>query len=670
MFRYWLAAIVLLCVSCSAPGTQGSAPDSNPSLATALNELDRLEQPTGVGQPVWDELTAELSRELKASAAAGIKFASAPPVDDRSRMPLTLEGTTLSWRYFCTGDYNQDGLVAVTDITPIGQRYNQAWAWDPTTAVSVIDGDQNGMITVSDITPIGQNYNRSVASYNIYGSSVLDDYPVNAGDPSGGATLLGTVAFDTALGEPTDRKHFAYDMLAVSYVYFWVRPVDGDGNEGIASEYVEGGSVGPPTFESDPQWLDVVGSPGDGMAGPVLVDDAPAMILISDDDGSRSLVYLRGTDRDGTSFSPAVTLAPVATGWPDLAVVDGNPAVAYCRDGNRDLEFRRADDAQGASWPVDPVVIDSTYHNAGMFCSMLVVDGNPAVAFTGESGGDEGILLYSRATDAQGTAWGAPIELDPGYGDGDEVLRLDFALVDGNPAVFYQYRNFNSSTAGLRFVRATDATGSAWGTPVTIDTWADDFSGDSRNLSLVDLNGIPGVSWYWESWGVSADCIAYYCQSGDSTGSVWSSPMAISPEYVEGQVLKFSSLQTFATKDGEQMAALVCDYPTDLEGIAHSSVFVTRVGAAGGVDWSTAVQMDLDLDTNTGGTSTVRGDRTASCFGSMDYISMIIAFLAFAVTTSDVGDTGSYHCYGFSAGMNGATVEGVFVHLELPESTF
>ena len=670
MPRLLFFLLLMSLTACASTGQLATATGGTADgLAAALTQLDGLEQPAGVDGADWDRLTAALREQLVERVASGDRLASTPPRDDRSRGALELDGTTLTWRYFMTGDYNQDGWVAVTDITPIGQHYNQAWSYDPTTAVSVIDGDQNGMITVSDITPIGQNYNRQVAGYNVYGSSVADDYPEAAGDSNGGATLLGSVTFDDALGGATERKYFTF-TIADAYLSYWVRPVDGDGTEGIASEAADGPS-GSIVYEADAQWLGVQGCPGDGMAGPVLVDDAPAVAIIKDNDGSNPLVFLRATDQDGEDWNTPVEVAPVATGYPDLCVVDGNPAVAYCRDGNRDLEFRRAGDAQGTTWPTDPVLIDDTYHNSGMNCALLIVDGYPAVAFTGEDGDDEGILLYVRATDAQGTAWGTPVRLDDGYSSGDEVERLDFALVDGNPAVFYLYGNLDAGTAGLRFVRATDATGAAWGTPVEIDTWTEDYSGGCRNLSLHDFNGIPGVSWYWESWGTPEDCVAYYSQAGDSVGSFWSNRIPISPLYTDGNKLLFSSVQTFENKDGEPMAALACDYPTDLDGNGHTSVFVTEVGPVGGVDWSSVVEMELELDTNPMAASSLGSGRTTSCFSSVDYLLLLIVFVLYdGLTTSDVGDSGVYHCYGFSAGMNGPTVDTVFVHLELPETTF
>lgn len=156
---------------------------------------------------------------------------------------------TLAWYYYNNGDYNQNNLVGIDDLTPLGAHWLQAATPPPfpeSGVQSVIDGDSNGLLNVGDLTPIGVNWGKSAAGgYNIYKSEALADYP---SPPTGvnGATaqLLGNVAFGAATGTAADRKHFTFDVAApVANDYYWVRPNDqagGLGNDGIASTMADG----------------------------------------------------------------------------------------------------------------------------------------------------------------------------------------------------------------------------------------------------------------------------------------------------------------------------------------------------------------------------------------------------------------------------------------------
>ena len=63
----------------------------------------------------------------------------------------------LSWDYTNPGDTNQDGMVTVNDLTPIGMHYGETVdnSWDD--PLRHIDADHNCEINLGDITPLGQN---------------------------------------------------------------------------------------------------------------------------------------------------------------------------------------------------------------------------------------------------------------------------------------------------------------------------------------------------------------------------------------------------------------------------------------------------------------------------------------------------------------------------------
>jgi len=146
--------------------------------------------------------------------------------------------------------------------------------------------------------------------------------------------------------------------------------------------------------------------------------------------------------------------------YASLAVVDDRPAIAY-RDAAY-LKYVRATDETGSSWGT-PVTVDS-FGNVGQYASLAMVDGHPAIAYY------EGIsddVRYVRADDATGSSWASPVGVDSG---GDVGRYASLAVVDGRPAIAYYD---GSPNYDLKYVRATDETGSSWGTPVTVDSGGD-----------------------------------------------------------------------------------------------------------------------------------------------------------------------------------------------------
>jgi hypothetical protein len=95
----------------------------------------------------------------------------------------------------------------------------------------------------------------------------------------------------------------------------------------------------------------------------------------------------------------------------------------------------RALDASGTSWST-PITVDSSGVFPGSYSSLMVVNGNPAIAYYELFNGD---LKYVRALDADGTSWGTPVTVD---GTGDMGRYLSLAVIDGNPAISY-YDNIN-----------------------------------------------------------------------------------------------------------------------------------------------------------------------------------------------------------------------------------
>jgi hypothetical protein len=190
---------------------------------------------------------------------ARIRFAAQPMLGTRvvSSVPDTdkaahlLEDTypaKLSWRYTNPGDYNQDGIVNITDISEIGKHFgyfdegSQGAFILKNRAEYVIDGNGDGRITINDLTAIGQNWEHSMlGGFRIYRSGDFADYPPSHTAENGpGAELVAGVGFEkTSSDDDVGRRHFTHDVAAPDiHYYYWIRPVDESGAEGTPSNAI------------------------------------------------------------------------------------------------------------------------------------------------------------------------------------------------------------------------------------------------------------------------------------------------------------------------------------------------------------------------------------------------------------------------------------------------
>ncbi len=322
----------------------------------------------------------------------------------------------------------------------------------------------------------------------------------------------------------TDDDGASVAATAVLRVYNWsVTAVDESGDTGqFTSLAVVNGKPAVSFYDAengDLRYVRAVDSAGAGWGTPVTVDAAgvtgrftslavvngnPAISYYDLDNGD--LRFVRATDADGASW--AVPLSVDITNntgqYTSLAIVNGNPAIGYYYANSGDLRFVRSSDASGTMWSA-PLDVDTT-GNTGLHASLSVVNGNPAIGYY--NGGGNADLMYVRATDASGTSWGTPLTLDS-EGTTGEYCALE--VVNGNPALSY----FDGTNLDLRYVRATDNSGTSWGTPVTVDS-----NGDvGWYTSLAVINGQPAISYF-----DLGSAILRYVRAADSDGADWPAP--------------------------------------------------------------------------------------------------------------------------------------------------
>jgi hypothetical protein len=236
---------------------------------------------------------------------------------------------------------------------------------------------------------------------------------------------------------------------------------------------------------SSPLEIDPAGDTG-APSSLQLVDGRPAVAYFAKP--SRQLRYVRALDATGTGWgTPAIvaTGANIYTGV-SLQVVNGNPAISYSADGTYELLYVRALDADGTAWG-GSVVADTT--SAGEYPSLQVVNGKPALAYYSPQGSLTDQLKYVRALDANGALWGSPLFLDVMGNPGSYENFVALKVVGGKPGIAYS----NTYKADLKYIRAKNGNGTLWAAPETPDS----AGLVGSYASLIEVNSQPWIS-YWD----------------------------------------------------------------------------------------------------------------------------------------------------------------------------
>jgi PKD repeat protein len=204
-----------------------------------------------------------------------------------------------------------------------------------------------------------------------------------------------------------------------------------------------------------------------------------------------------------------------------LVAASVNPAIAFIDAApNPDqLKFMRSTSISGSVWPDTEVQVATSPRMSDVRAIQLA--GFPAVFYTDNS--EFSNLKVVRATAADGSTWGTPVEIpnsrhDDGY---------DVAIIDGRPAV-----SVGGFFEGPRFIRANDNEGATWGSSVAIDP----DSGHLERSLLAEVNGRPCIFW------INRSGRYLFARGNSSTGASFEAP----------QVLGFGKVFDFP----EQMSAI------------------------------------------------------------------------------------------------------------------
>jgi hypothetical protein len=193
------------------------------------------------------------------------------------------------------------------------------------------------------------------------------------------------------------------------------------------------------------------------------------------------------------------------------AIVDGRVATSWISwdpwtDGS-DLWFAIAGD--DGSWG-EPVLVREL--NDGFQDSVFAlaeVDGAPALAYAEGTGGAGQELRFVRATEPDGSAWGEPVAPDP---TSTSVGWVDLEVLDGLPAIGW---SVTSPEPAVLFAQATDAAGQGWGEVQEVDRAPGESSPMSWELDLGDVAGDPSLIWIRTVASSSPASTLHHAVAGD-----------------------------------------------------------------------------------------------------------------------------------------------------------
>jgi hypothetical protein len=242
--------------------------------------------PTGRSIQPGEILRAKLSRSNGAlRQSSKLPQGIAGEVPDLVGAENETGGFDLSWGYYSTGDYDQNGEVNIADLTPIAGRFKQSTVDGDRDALDrLLDGDGNTEINLADITPIASNFHNLVAAYRVFRADGPD--PLTAT-----STLVVEITFDSSTVPTDSRRLFSAVVQGADLVagtYYFVRPYDtGTGDVGPPSNVVQYMAVAAMKFRLPPPGESIVDGGQCQNPSLVMLPGVPGL----SEDGAPVLVY-------------------------------------------------------------------------------------------------------------------------------------------------------------------------------------------------------------------------------------------------------------------------------------------------------------------------------------------------------------------------------------------
>jgi hypothetical protein len=157
---------------------------------------------------------------------------------------------------------------------------------------------------------------------------------------------------------------------------------------------------------------------------------------------------------------------------------DGGIGICYYNVQNDRMEYIYSDKDYNFS---SPIIIDTS--SAIGICDIAIVNGNPAIAYIVDDGSADK-WRYIRATDTNGSTWGGSVTIATSTADITFLSNSSFLrIVDNKPAIF-----FNNETGRAKIIIANDINGATWGAQVNISNLT-----NHQIIDVKVIDGRPAV---------------------------------------------------------------------------------------------------------------------------------------------------------------------------------
>ncbi len=174
----------------------------------------------------------------KRESASSRSVSKAPSGDNNKVTDLTLVPAgdnlyNLTWKEKNIGDYNNNGKVEISDVSPLAAEFLKTRAQMPPEKqelFDILDGNGNDRIEIGDIAPLAGNFFSECIGYDVYSNGSFIGFAPRPQSP------------------PRDfRVQYQYGQVSVSGVTeFNVAPKDSRGNVGVTSAPAVISSTGEP----------------------------------------------------------------------------------------------------------------------------------------------------------------------------------------------------------------------------------------------------------------------------------------------------------------------------------------------------------------------------------------------------------------------------------------
>jgi PKD repeat protein len=282
-----------------------------------------------------------------------------------------------------------------------------------------------------------------------------------------------------------------------------------------------------------------------------------------------------------------------------FAIIDGHPAVAYYKF-TKGLYYNRAVDEYGGTWgtvqKLDGTVED---FETGHYASLQEVSGMPAVVYCDQTPGYVA-MNYVRATDATGSTWGSPQTLVSGA-----TSNSSMQITNGKPLVAYR----NNVAHQLCVIRASDPLGISWGAPVNVQT----TDGQERALQLEIINGNPTIAFTGASRRLSL------IRATDTSGTTWPGSATVVDSTDNCQALWLSVI------NGNPALAYIWQHEQGMGEITQH-VYYIRSNDSNGASWGSRVDMGATATTLAFSSVGLASFNNVPVFGLMSNINQNVGY--------------------------------------------